>query len=58
MTCAQLCNSGNGIAILPTYFELIFPNLQRIYTPKVFSENDLWILTHKDLQKDLKAHLT
>jgi len=58
MTTGQYCNEGLGIAFLPTYFELFFPKLQKVFTPKEFIGSDFWLLTHKDLKGAAKIKVT
>lgn len=51
---ARLCAEGLGLAVLPTYFTNVYPNLKQVYKPKEFIGSNLWLLTHKDISKTQK----
>lgn len=48
---AKLCSEGVGLAVLPNYFETIYPELNLVYSPQDFIGSDLWILTNKNMNK-------
>ncbi|EQC46432.1 LysR substrate-binding domain protein [Bacteriovorax sp. BSW11_IV] len=51
---ARLCAEGLGLAVLPTYFTSVYPNLKQVLRPKEFIGSHLWLLTHKDISKTQK----
>lgn len=63
MSAYKMCCSGLGITVLPTYLLNSDNGLIQIETPETIPDNDIWVLSHRDLRnsatvKALKEFLT
>ncbi len=47
----HLVRAGAGLTILPTWFEGMFPELQRVPDTKIIHNRHTWLLLHTDLRK-------
>ena len=50
MSAYRMCCSGLGIAVLPTYLISKESPLVQIDTPDPIPDNDIWVLSHRDLR--------
>ena len=54
----SLISFGAGVGVLPTYYELSYPNLVRLNSPDDCDMSELWLLTHKDIRGSAKIKAT
>ncbi|MEM9137267.1 MAG: LysR family transcriptional regulator, partial [Cyanobacteria bacterium P01_F01_bin.42] len=54
LTVREAIASGAGVGILPYFYGMDYKNLQTIGEPITQGENDVWILTHRDLKNTVR----
>lgn len=57
LSMARLCDSGLGIALLPSYLPDHFTRLREVFKPKEDVSTDVWLLYHRDLMKSAKVRV-